>query len=123
MSKKRKNQVESDGLIPNEGQFIPDDAEEEFFSDASNFIDDEPREWVANQKEDDDKLNVKHHSLICHIAILGDTFPDDLFPELKDKCNQYYSDRKIENLGVKPENFYKSVLDIEYTYVWNFRTY
>jgi hypothetical protein len=120
MSKKRKNQEEPEDLIPIEGSFIPDDADKKFFSDASNFIDDEPREWVANQKVDDDKLNVKHHSLICHIAILGDTFPDDLFPRLKDKCNQYYSDRKIKNLGVKPENFYTSVLDIEYTYVDQF---
>ncbi len=120
MAKKRKEKQVPDNLLKDEKAFIPNDNEEALSSDSDYFIDDTPREWVANQKVDDDGLNVKHHALICHIAILGNNFPDDLFPELKDKCNQYYSDRKIENLGVKPDNFYKSVLDIEYTYVDQF---
>lgn len=118
MSKKRKNQEEPEELIPNEGPFIPDDVDEKFFSDESNFIDDTPYVRPINEKFDKEGLYLFQHIVIFHLATLAGYFPDDQFPHLKDKCLQYYKERNLESVGAKPETFYKSYsefiqLDIE----------
>jgi len=119
MAKKKKEKQENDNLLPDEEAFIPNDSDEAFFNDPSNFIDDSPRPWVANTKAglNKDGLSVKHHLLICHIAILGGCFPNDRFPTLKDKYNQYHKEQNLKRIGVKADTFYKSFSSVLYANV------
>lgn len=117
MAKKRKNQVEHEDLTPNEGPFIPSNADEKILNDTSNFIDDTPRHWVANTKSvlEKDRLSVKQHLLIYHVAVIAGWFSDDLYPTLKDKCIQYHHERNLLSMGVTAESFYKSYSSIEFS--------
>ncbi|MBK9103310.1 MAG: hypothetical protein IPL92_01750 [Saprospiraceae bacterium] len=117
MAKKRKEKQVPDNLLTDEEAFIPNDSDEAFYSDSNNFIDDTPRPWVTNAKVDKDGLSVKHHLLICHIAIIAGCFPDDRFPKLKDKYNQYYKERNLDAIGVKADSFYKSYSSVLYAKV------
>ncbi len=108
MSKKRKNQEEPEELISNEGPFIPDDADEKFFSDASNFIDETPYVRPINEKYDKDGLYILQHTIIFHLATLAGYFPDDLYPTAKAKCLQYYNERALITIDVTPETFIKT---------------
>ena len=116
MTKKRKKQEVPEDLIPNEGPFFPKDADEKYFNDTSNFIDDTPYVRPINEKFDKDGLYLMHHYIICHLAIKAGYFHDDRFLHTKDKCLQYFTDRKLFNIQVKPETFYKSYSDFENLY-------
>lgn len=84
------------------------------FMDDDSFIpDDNPREWISNKKSYKGGPNVKQHYLICYVAIMAGYFPDDLFPTLKDKCIQYYSERNLDTINVKADTFYKNISSIE----------
>lgn len=117
MTKKRKNQEENEGLIPNEGPFIPDDADEDFFNEESNFIEDTPYVRPINEKYDKDGLYLMHHFLICHLAIMSGYFPNDGYPNTKAKCLQYHADRGLANLNVNAITFYKSYSEFVITYL------
>lgn len=115
MTKKSIENLQPNGLQSNQEKFIPDEADEKFFSDDNNFIDDAPRHWAPNEKRDKDNLTLKQHLLIFHIAIKSSWFPDDLYPTLWDKCVQYHQERDLASIDVTVESFYKSYSSIEYS--------
>jgi len=115
MAKKRKEKQENDNLLPDEEAFIPNDSDEAFFNDPSNFIDDSPRPWVANAKVDKDGLSVKHHLLIFLITIKASWYPDDLYPTLRDKCFRYHQERDLASIDVTVDSFYKSYSSVEFS--------
>lgn len=117
MLKKCLHQQEPEDLIPNEGSIIPDDADEKFFRDESNFIQDTPYVRPINEKFDKDGLYLMHHYLICYLAILSGYFPNEEYPTTKAKCLQYYANRGLSKLGVNALTFYKSYSEFVNTYL------
>lgn len=108
MGKKSKENQVPDNLLPKEDAFFRDDEVKAFYSDPNNFIDDTPYIRPINEKFDEDGLYLMQHLVICHLAIQAGYFPDDRFPNTKDKCFQYYKDRNLFSVQVKPDTFYKA---------------
>lgn len=118
MPRKPKENPKHQELFHDEASSIPDDKAEATFSDENIFLDDTPYVRPINEKFDKDGLYLFQHIVIFHLASLAGYFSDDQFPHVKDKCFQYYMERNLESVGVKPETFYKSYsefiqLDIE----------
>lgn len=107
MPRKPKEKPKHEDLILDDDSFIPDDKEEAEFFNEITFLDDTPREWVRELK-DEYGLSIRHHCLICFLAIKAGYFPDTRFPDTKDKCQQYYLVRNLHYISVNPNAFVKA---------------